>query len=152
MRYLACLLRETRHKSGGKRCVSFPYLITSQSGASYELYQAARRFEVVFVLCEQHFAEMAQVLTYDRVLRLGGGVLTPAYTFRIAGELHRISDPVPKLEWPSCPDPKDWYLLDLLLASNADGIISKDSHLLSAAQKVGLPVMTPAELWARGIT
>lgn len=128
--------------------------ITSRRGASYDLYQAARRFEVIFVLSEQHFSEIAQVLTYDKVLRLGNGVLTPSYAFGIARELHRIAelhDPVPTLEWPSCPDPKDWYLLDLLLASEADGIISKDKHLLGAAEKVGLPVLTPAELWTRGI-
>lgn len=126
--------------------------VTSRAGASYELYQAARRFEVVFVLCEQHFAELAQVLSYPEVLALGKGIITPAYAFSVASELHRISEfheHIPPLDWPSCPDPKDWYLLDLLVAAEADLIVSKDKHLLRMAQAVTVPVLTPAEFRQR---
>lgn len=127
--------------------------MTSRSGPSFELYQRARRFEVIFILCEAHFRELAQVLTYDTVLRLGSGIITPSYAFSIAAELHRIGeyhDRVPGLDWPSCPDPKDWYLLDLLIAAEADGIVSKDKHLLGMVP-LGLPVMTPAEMKRQGL-
>ncbi|ADY27623.1 hypothetical protein Deipr_2506 (plasmid) [Deinococcus proteolyticus MRP] len=127
--------------------------MTSRSGPSFELYQRARRFEVIFILCEAHFLELAQVLTYDSVLRLGSGIITPSYAFSTAAELHRIGeyhDRIPGLDWPSCPDPKDWYLLDLLLAAEADGIVSKDKHLLRMSA-LGVPVMTPGDLKHQGL-
>lgn len=123
--------------------------VTSTSGASYRLYQAARKFDVVFVLCEQHFVELAHVLSYPKVLNLGNGVITPAYAFTMAAELRCIAEfheYVPQLDWPSCLDPKDWYLLDLLVAARAEVIVSKDKHLLRMAERIAVPVVTPAEL------
>ena len=45
--------------------------VTGSKGPSFELWQAARRFDVVPVLCEGHFSELARVLTYPQV---GGGL------------------------------------------------------------------------------
>lgn len=127
--------------------------LTSQVGPSFDLLQAARRFDVILVLSEEHFLELATVLGYPAVLRLGAGVFTPSFAFRTATELHRIAEfheRVPRLDWPSCPDPKDWYLLDLLVASGAEGLVSKDKHLLRMADRVKVPVITPGELKAMG--
>ena len=128
--------------------------LTSTVGPSFELYQAATRFEMVFVLSAGHFQELSEVLTYPAVLALGNGVITPAFAFRAATELHRISeyhDRVPRLDWPSCPDPKDWYLLDVLIASQADGVVSKDKHLLQLNGLLGLPIFEPKALIRRGV-
>lgn len=128
--------------------------ITSKRGPSNDLYEAARRFDVIFVLCEQHFNEMAVVLSYPGVLKLGGGALTPALAFSVAAELHRLSEYYPRIsahDWPSCPDPKDWYLLDLLVASDADGIVSKDKHLHAVKRRIGLPIYEPKDLARLGI-
>lgn len=127
--------------------------LSSTKGPSFDLYRAAQRFEVMLVLSEQHFTELRQVLTYPAVLALGGGI-TPSDAFGLAVELYRVAEVVVHLEhydWPSCPDSKDWYLLDLLMTSDADGIVSKDKHLLRLSNKLGIPVFEPRELVKLGI-
>lgn len=128
--------------------------VTQRVGPAHDLWQAARRFEVVLVLGEQHFAELMWVLTYPQVLALGGGTLTPSVSFGFATQLFQIGEyhgSVAASEWPSCPDPKDWYLLDLLMASGADALISKDRHLLRLHASLGLPVFEPKVLIQRGL-
>lgn len=119
--------------------------LTSTRGPSRELYLAARRFEVQFVLAEEHLEELARVLTYPAVLRLGSGI-TPADAFALAVDLHRMTE-IAHLtthhDWPSCPDPKVWYLLDLLVQAQADAVVSKDRHLLNAGRHLGLPIVEP---------
>lgn len=128
--------------------------LTSRRGPSFDLYQAARRFEVVFVLSETHFTELAEVLTSDVVLRLGAGVITPSFAFRAATQLHRIGElheGVEQLDWPSCPDPKDWYLLDLFVAAQPDALVTKDKHLLRLHDELNMAVYEPRELVRRGL-
>jgi uncharacterized protein len=122
---------------------------TSLVGPAAELFRAAQTFEVVFVLAEDHFTELTQVLTYPQVLRLGGGLLTPSASFHLASVLYRCSEYHSRLErqtWPSCPDPKDWYLLDLLITSDADALVTKDKHLLRVGDKLGLPIFEPKRI------
>jgi len=127
--------------------------VTSLKGPAYELYEAARRFNLLFVLCEQHFDELTRVLEYSQVLALGEGRITPSIAFGLATELHRIGEYFARLErssWPSCSDRDDWYLLDLLMTSRADGIVTRDRHLLSAGERLNLPIFPPSE-WAKQI-
>lgn len=122
--------------------------LTSDRGPAHDLFQTAQRFDVIFVLAEEHFVELERVLTYPQVLALGTGI-TPAAAFGLATALHRMAEVLRPLEcydWPSCPDPKDWYLLDLLMASEADGIVSRDSHLLTLRTTLKLPVYEPRDL------
>lgn len=124
--------------------------ITSSKGPARELYLAATRFEVLYLLAEEHLEELARVLTYPKVLALGSGI-TPADAFSLAVELHRmaeISHLSTRYDWPSCPDPKDWYLLDLFVQARADAIVSKDGHLLGAGKVLGLPVVEPKTVTA----
>lgn len=126
---------------------------TSPRGPARELFLAAKRFDVVFVLGEEHFVELRRVLTYQNVLSLGGG-LTAAEAFGLAYDLLQVAEVVRRVrsfDWPSCPDPKDWYLLDLLMASEAEALVTKDKHLLRLHDKLGLPVYEPKELVALGI-
>ncbi|WP_293912190.1 putative toxin-antitoxin system toxin component, PIN family [Deinococcus sp.] len=127
--------------------------VTSPHGPAHDLWQAALRFDVVLVLAEGHFSELVRVLTYPQVLVLGGGKLTPSLSFQFANQLFQVGEYYPRLPasaWPSCPDPKDWYLLDLLVASGADALISKDRHLLKLREALGLMVLEPRELLRHG--
>ena len=97
--------------------------------------------------------ELRRVLTYPQVLALKGGI-TPSEAFGLAFDLLRMAEMVPRVksyDWPSCPDPKDWYLLDLLVTANADGLITKDRHLLRLQNKLGLPVYEPKALIQFGV-
>lgn len=120
---------------------------TSKTGLAHELYQSTQRYEVQFVLSDGHFHELRRVLTYPGVLRLGGGI-TPSDAFGLAVELFQTAEiltVVEQFDWPSCPDPKDWYLLDLFMASRADAIISRDKHLLRLRDSLSLPVFDVLE-------
>lgn len=126
---------------------------TSPQGLARELYQLAQRYELQFVLSDGHFHELRRVLTYPGVLRLGGGI-TPSDAFGLAVELFQTAEiltRVPRMDWPSCPDPKDWYLLDLYVASGADAIISRDKHLLRLRDLLNLPVFDVIEAKRLGL-
>ncbi|WP_264777206.1 PIN domain-containing protein [Deinococcus aetherius] len=100
--------------------------VTSERGPARTLYLSARRFEVTFVLSEGHFQELRRVLTYPDVLRLGRGI-TASDAFGLAVELYEGAEVVRRVErfdWPSCPDPKDWYLLDLFVAAQPDALVT----------------------------
>ncbi len=128
--------------------------VTSTKGPPFDLLEAAKRFDLIFVLCEQHFNEMTHVLEYPQVLALGERKITPSIAFGLAAELHRISEYFGRLErsaWPSCADPQDWYLLDLLMTSQADGIITRDRHLLKAGEVLNLPIFPPKD-WAKQLS
>lgn len=126
---------------------------TSERGPARALYLAALRFEVTFVLGEGHFMELRRVLTYPAVLRLGGGI-TPSDAFNLAVGLYESAEVVrrtERLDWPSCPDPKDWYLLDLFAAARPDAVVTRDKHLLRLRDLLGLPVFEPKDLVRLGI-
>jgi putative PIN family toxin of toxin-antitoxin system len=111
-------------------------------GLAKELYASFTRAKVHFVVSAELMAELNRVLTYPRVLKLGLGI-TPSMAFSLALELMYISEffsTAPKYEWPSLSDVKDWYLLDLLFESAADGLVTEDKQLLKAGKKLGMPV------------
>lgn len=51
-----------------------------------------------------------------------------------------------RLDWPSLPDPKDAWVLDLAHDSNADHIVTHDRPLTTTAKRLGFDVKTPANL------
>lgn len=122
--------------------------LTSRVGPARELYVAAQRFDVILVLAEEHFGELQRVLTYPQVLAIGG-CISPSDAFGLATDLHRIAEmvsPLRRQDWPSCADMQDWYLLDLLMTSGADAIVSKNGHLLQVKKDFGIPVYEPKQL------
>jgi len=60
--------------------------------------------------------------------------------------LARVVDPT-KLEESQLRDPKDLPVLETLIASDADWLITGDNDLLVLADRY--PVMTPADFWER---
>lgn len=121
---------------------------TSERGPARALYLAAQRFEATFVLSEGHFQELRRVLTYPEVLRLGRGI-TASDAFGLAVELYEVAEVVRRVErfdWPSCPDPKDWYLLDLFVTAQPDAVVTRDKHLLRLRDRLDIPVLEPKDL------
>ncbi len=126
---------------------------TSTTGLARELYGLTQRYEIQFVLADGHFHELRRVLTYPGVLRLGTGI-TPSDAFGLAVELFQTAEiltDVRRLDWPSCPDSKDWYLLNLYVASGADAIISRDKHLLRLRDLLDIPVFDVVEAKKLGL-
>jgi predicted nucleic acid-binding protein len=54
-----------------------------------------------------------------------------------------------RYDWPSIPDRKDWWILDLAFESGADHIVTWNMDHLSPARSLGFDVLTPPELLAR---
>ncbi len=54
-----------------------------------------------------------------------------------------------RLDWPSVPDPNDWWMPDLALSAQADFIVTWDRHLRDAGLPFAVEVMTPPELLER---
>lgn len=116
-----------------------------------QLHERFRRAELRYVLSQALLDELKTVLSYPKVIALG---MTPALAFDMAVDLLHLGEyiaPVTRYDWPSVPDRKDWYLLDLLYTSGADCLITQDKPLLQAARALGLPTLHPSELKAAGL-
>ncbi len=115
--------------------------ITGRSNTlSRRIYEAFQRGELQFVISEALLAELENVFDYSTVMALG---VTPRTAARVMRELMLLGEyiaPVPRYDWDSLPDTKDWYLLDLLFESRADALVTQDKKILSTGAKLRMPV------------
>ena len=121
-------------------------MVGKDKGLLHQLYLSFRRGDCTFVLCADHLVELERVLTYPKVLALG---MAPSLAFATAVDLLHLGEywpTVPRYDWPSVNDLKDWYLFDLLFEARADALVTQDRGLLSAGEALGLPVMAPHSL------
>ena len=74
----------------------------------------------------------------------------PARVFRAASSLSLMGQLFQprKLDWPSLSDPKDWWILDLADAAQADVIVTFDKAVIKAAKRLNMTVQSPSELLA----
>jgi uncharacterized protein len=115
------------------------------------LYERFRRGEVRFVSSESLLFEFGRILDYPRIQTQFR--ISPASSFAVARDLLLLGEYieyVPNFDWPSLHDPKDWYLLDLLLESQANALITQDQGVIKAGKALDLPVLHPRELKAAG--
>lgn len=54
-----------------------------------------------------------------------------------------------RYDWPSVPDPKDYWQPDLAWEAEADYIVAWDTHLLDANLPFPIEVLTPPQLLER---
>lgn len=114
-----------------------------------QLYARFRRGEIRVLFSEGLLSEFQQILIYPRIkerfqLEAGDG-------FAVARDLLLLGEyvsPVPRFDWPTLTDPKDWYLLDLLFEAKADALVTQDHAVLRAGDALGLPVLHPKDLRA----
>lgn len=123
-------------------------LIGSEGASSYRVVRAAGTGELRLALSDAFLVEL--VRTVRR--RYEQGLITDAArAFEVAldvglmGELYRPAGH----EWPSVPDPGDYWLPDLAWESGADFIVSGDPHLLDHEIPLPSEVVTAAELLRR---
>ncbi|MGA7155893.1 MAG: putative toxin-antitoxin system toxin component, PIN family [Acidobacteriaceae bacterium] len=82
----------------------------------------------------------------DRALRLSFVAQMRRHTHLFAVQSSDV-----EADLPACRDPKDNQFLALVLAAEADALISSDEDLLMLHPWRGVPVMTAAEFLARGV-
>jgi len=71
------------------------------------------------------------------------------YATRLAGSSLRAAARNGGVEWPTLPDPKDRWVLDLAHASGADCVVTRDRHFLDRAgelEALGFRVLTPRRI------
>lgn len=111
-----------------------------------------RRGEIRIVLSEALLSEFLLILEYPRIKQRFA--LTAADGFATARDLLLLGEyvaPVPRWDWPSLSDPKDWFLLDLLFESRAAALITQDGAVLRAGMALQMPVLHPKDLRAAGL-
>jgi putative PIN family toxin of toxin-antitoxin system len=116
------------------------------------LHTRFRHNEIRVVFSEALLSEFQQILEYPHIqarFKLGA-----ADGFSVARDLLLLGEyvsPVPRFDWPTLTDPKDWYLLDLLFEARTDALVTQDRAVLKAGKALGLPVLHPRDLRAAGL-
>jgi putative PIN family toxin of toxin-antitoxin system len=126
-------------------------IVGKEGGLTRRLYLSFRRGDCAFVVSAELLSEIERILSYPKVIALG---VTPALAFATAVDLLHLGEywpSVARYDWPSVSDPKDWYLFDLLFASEADALITQDKGILRAGEALQLPVLHPGELSRLGL-
>jgi putative PIN family toxin of toxin-antitoxin system len=116
------------------------------------LHTRFRHNEIRVVFSEALLSEFQQILEYPHIrtrFKLGA-----ADGFSVARDLLLLGEyvsPVPRFDWPTLTDPKDWYLFDLLFEARTDALVTQDRAVLKAGKVLGLPVLHPRDLRAAGL-
>jgi putative PIN family toxin of toxin-antitoxin system len=116
------------------------------------LHTRFRHFEIRVVFSEALLSEFQQILEYPHIqtrFKLGADD-----GFSVARDLLLLGEyvsPVPRFDWPTLTDPKDWYLLDLLFEARTDSLVTQDRAVLKAGKALGLLVLHPRDVRAAGL-
>ena len=111
--------------------------------ASSEVVRAVQTGEIRLAVCDAFLIETTRVLREPRVeSRIGsaGRAFEVALDLAFMGRHHRPQ----RHDWPSVPDPKDYWMLDLAFAAEADFIVTWDPHLLDHEVPLPVEIATPA--------
>ncbi len=122
-------------------------LAGSEVAASFRLVRGVSTGDLRLAISDDFLRELTDVAWRPAISRR----LDPARSLDVGldlgihGEFRR---PRP-FDWPSVSDPKDWWMPDLALDSQADFIVTWDGHLLDAKIPFDVEVLTPPTLLAR---
>jgi putative PIN family toxin of toxin-antitoxin system len=125
-------------------------LVAKQGSLTERFYRAFSRSDICLVFSSELTLELQEIVAYPKVVAKG---VTPAIAFRLAREIYELGEYYPRVnryDWPSLKDKKDWYLLNLLFDSGADGLITQDQSVLDAGKFLGMPVFSLSEGAAEG--
>ena len=96
---------------------------------------------VRLALSDDYFDELVRTMSDPRVEENAsvGRAVRVALVLAYMGRPYRPR----KHDWPSIPDRKDWWILDLALESEADHIVTWDTRHLTPARALGFDVLNP---------
>ncbi len=116
-----------------------------RDGASARVVRTVATGEVQLAISDEFLSELVKVMDYPEVESI---VRRPVQAFEVAldlGTMGFMYHPR-RLEWPSLPDPNDWWVLDLAHESNADYIVTYDGAIHDAGPGLGFAVIYPDDL------
>lgn len=116
----------------------------STDASSAAVVDAVDAGGVRLALSDDYLDEMARTMSkpYLQENASVGRAFRIALTLAYMGEGFRPA----RHEWPSIPDRKDWWLLDLAFESAADSIVTWNTRHLGPARSLGFKVLDPPEL------
>lgn len=122
-------------------------LAGSEGASSFRLVRGISTGGLRLAISDGFLRELTRVARRPAISRR----LDPARAIEVGldlgihGEMRRPRS----FDWPSVADPKDWWMLDLAHASEADFIVTWDHHLLDATLPFDVEVLTSPRLLAR---
>lgn len=113
--------------------------------------RAVETGDIRLAVSDEGYRELVEVMDYEEIR---SRIVEPARAFEVAldiGTMGILYHPW-KHDWPTLPDPRDGWLLDLAYESGSDFVVTRDRHLLDRApvlEELGFVVLAPAELLRR---
>lgn len=123
-------------------------LLGEKDASSSRIVDAVKTGEVRLALSVAFLKELSETVRRPRVQN---NISEPARAFTmgldlgVIGTLYRPA----RYDWPSVPDPKDYWQPDLAWEARADYIVAWDPHLTRARLPFPVEVVTPPQLLAR---
>ncbi len=123
-------------------------LIGSEEASSYRIVRAAGTGEVRLALSDAFLVELVRTVRrrYEQ-----GLIVNAARAFEVALDLGLMGELYTPAghEWPSIPDPGDYWIPDLAWESGADFVVSGDPHLHGIELPFPVEVVTSTEFVGR---
>ncbi len=120
-------------------------MIGKPNGSDAQMLSLIETGQLRLALSDAGLLEFVNVMSRDVVQQhfpLPTRVFRAGLTLGLMGTLYRPE----RYDWTSLSDLKDWWLLDLAFAAEADYIVTRDKKVLSAANKLGFTALTPPQL------
>lgn len=123
-------------------------LLGDESASSYGVCVFVMTGDLRLALSDALLRELQMSIRRPRILR---SIRNVSRVFEIGlglGLMGVLYHPT-RRDWPSVPDPKDYWQPDLAWEAGADYIVSWDPHLTEASLPFPVEVLTPPQLLAR---
>lgn len=123
-------------------------IVGRRDGADSQVLRAVATGDVRPAISDEGLLELQRVMSYDFVrekIADPGRALAVGLDIGVMGSLYYPQ----RHDWPTLPDRKDYWVLDLALASRADYVVTRDRHFLDRVDELealGFRVLDPPEL------
>ncbi len=128
-------------------------IVGRRDAADALILRAVATGEVRLAISDDGLRELQRVMNYDFVREK---IADPVRAFTVGldvGVMGKLFHP-PKLDWPTLPDPKDRWVLDLAFEAGSDEshppyIVTRDRHFLDRRPELaamGFRILTPEQL------
>lgn len=117
-----------------------------RSGVNSRIIDEVATGGVRLALSDDYMRELVSTMSKPRVEELAsvGRAVRIALVLAYMGRMYRPR----RHDWPSIPDRKDWWLLDLAFESGADHIVTWNTDHLGPARALGFDVLEPPNFLA----
>ena len=123
-------------------------IIGQEGSASDRILRAVATADLLLAVSDAGHRELVRVMGYKNIQ---AKCTNPERAVAVAldiGTMATLYHPR-RFDWPTVPDPKDGWLLDLAYESEAAHVVTSDQHLLRhrpALKEMGFSILAPPQL------